>query len=82
MAVNETRSLSQDLREGLTDGSVKKDAPDRGGRTEYNNHDDDTLQDQYGARESFGAADTMAGRLHDNTYREDSGSSGMTYHGY
>jgi len=82
MDVNETRSLTQDLREGLTDGSVKKDAPDRGGRTEYNNHDGEVLQEQYGARDSFGAMDTMADRLHDIAYRADSDSSGMTYHGY
>ncbi|NDC89085.1 MAG: hypothetical protein EB075_09825 [Bacteroidetes bacterium] len=31
MAVNETRSLNQDLREGITDGMVKKASPDRGG---------------------------------------------------
>jgi hypothetical protein len=35
MAVNETRSLNVDLRKGLTDGSVKKAAPDRGGVVEY-----------------------------------------------
>ena len=31
MAVNETRSMNADLREGLTDGVVKKLEPDRGG---------------------------------------------------
>jgi len=31
MAVNETRSLNADLREGITDGMVKKATPDRGG---------------------------------------------------
>lgn len=31
MAVNETRSLNNDLREGLTDGVVKKVNPNRGG---------------------------------------------------
>lgn len=31
MAVNETRSMNADLREGITDGMVKKVAPDRGG---------------------------------------------------
>jgi hypothetical protein len=31
MAVNETRNMNGDLKEGLTDGSVKKLAPNRGG---------------------------------------------------
>jgi hypothetical protein len=31
MAVNETRSMNADLREGITDGMVKKSTPDRGG---------------------------------------------------
>ena len=31
MAVNESRSLNHDLLEGLTDGIVKKLAPNRGG---------------------------------------------------
>ena len=31
MAVNESRSMNADLREGLTDGTVKKLAPNRGG---------------------------------------------------
>lgn len=31
MAVNETRSMNADLREGITDGIVKKVTPDRGG---------------------------------------------------
>lgn len=31
MAVNQTRSMNADLREGLTDGTVKKVAPNRGG---------------------------------------------------
>ena len=34
MAVNETRSMNADLREGLTDGVVKKSTPDRGGVVE------------------------------------------------
>jgi hypothetical protein len=34
MAVNETRSMNADLREGLTDGSVRKLAPSRGGEVE------------------------------------------------
>ena len=31
MAVNESRSMNSDLQEGITDGYVKKVAPDRGG---------------------------------------------------
>jgi hypothetical protein len=31
MAVNETRNMNADLREGITDGMVKKVSPDRGG---------------------------------------------------
>lgn len=31
MAVNESRSMNADLREGITDGMVKKPTPDRGG---------------------------------------------------
>jgi len=31
MAVNDSRSMNNDLREGITDGMVKKVAPDRGG---------------------------------------------------
>ena len=31
MAVNESRSMNNDLREGITDGMVKKATPDRGG---------------------------------------------------
>lgn len=31
MAVNESRSMNADLREGITDGMVKKPNPDRGG---------------------------------------------------
>ena len=34
MAVNESRNLSTDLLLGLTDGVVKKAAPDRGGVVE------------------------------------------------
>lgn len=31
MAVNESRNMNQDLREGITDGVVKKVNPNRGG---------------------------------------------------
>jgi hypothetical protein len=34
MAVNESRSLNVDLKEGLTDGIVIKRTPDRGGAPE------------------------------------------------
>lgn len=34
MAVNESRSMNADLRAGLTDGIVKKLAPNRGGVVE------------------------------------------------
>lgn len=61
MAVNETRSMNADLREGLTDGSVKKDAPDRGGVTEPDAHQRHLLQQQYGT--SVGYADEAARRL-------------------
>lgn len=37
MAVNETRNMNADLREGLTDGVVKKINPNRGG---FPNDDD------------------------------------------
>lgn len=55
MAVNESRSLNGDLAAGISDGSVKKLTPDRGGQT-----DDDTvrtrnsnLQQQYNARPMY-----------------------------
>ena len=38
MAVNESRSLNGDLEEGISDGSVHKRTPDRGGVVEYNSH--------------------------------------------
>ena len=31
MAVNESRNMNQDLREGITDGVIKKLTPNRGG---------------------------------------------------
>lgn len=45
MAVNEYRSMNQDLREGVTDGVVKKINPNRGG---YPN-DDSCFQEVYAA---------------------------------
>lgn len=76
MAVNETRNLSRDLREGLTDGSVKKMSPDRGGNVENVNRGEhvgldgrtycyETLQEQYGAFTSHPVMEDMADRLHD-----------------
>jgi len=69
MAVNETRNLSQELRNGLTDGSVKRAAPDRGGDVE-GAHTTALLQQQYGAVKYDGSAyevDQMANRVHDGT---------------
>jgi len=34
MAVNETRSMNQDLRRGATDGKFKNLTPDRGGEVD------------------------------------------------
>ena len=66
MAVNESRNLSVELRNGITDGSVKKQAPDRGGEVE-GDHTNQVLQQQYGAL-TYGSqyeVDQMANRLHD-----------------
>jgi hypothetical protein len=66
MAVNETRNLTVELRNGITDGSVKRQAPDRGGSVE-GDHTNEVLQSQYGAL-TYGSAaevDYMANRLHD-----------------
>ncbi len=43
MAVNETRSMNADLREGITDGMVKKSNPDRGGDL-FNGHCADAVR--------------------------------------
>ena len=45
MAVNETRNMNADLREGLTDGVVKKVNPNRGGFP----NDDHCVQMVYGS---------------------------------
>ena len=63
MAVNETRSMNADLREGISDGAVKKDAPNRGGSTEYDAHESNLLQEQYGMMTGMGPADQAARRL-------------------
>ncbi len=48
MAVNESRSMNADLREGLTDGVVKKVAPNRGGVVEVDELKVRTLGWHYG----------------------------------
>jgi hypothetical protein len=52
MAVNETRSMNGDLREGISDGIVQKLTPDRGGVTDRASVTDRNLllQEQYGVR--------------------------------
>lgn len=68
MAVNESRNLSVELRNGITDGSVKRMAPDRGGSVE-GDHTNGVLQQQYGAI-TWGTqyeVDQMANRVHDGT---------------
>lgn len=65
MAVNETRSLTYDLREGLSDGSVKKINPDRGGQPndKYSALAQQTWRNQqYGSVTSSMAADEVADR--------------------
>ena len=71
MSVNETRNLNAALREGLSDGSVKRDAPDRGGVTAYDNHDTHLLQQQYGTMTSMSAAEDSADRLYDAGIRRN-----------
>lgn len=70
MAVNETRSLNADLREGLSDGVVKKVSPNRGGTP----NDDHCVQmvyqnlsaDLYDTVLSNPAAAAVASRVADN----------------
>jgi hypothetical protein len=52
--------MNADLREGITDGAVKKDAPDRGGVVEFDAHMQSTLQQQYGMTFGFGPASEVA----------------------
>lgn len=69
MAVNETRSMNKDLREGITDGSVKKYSPNRGGQP----HDDASVvnsyqylsRDLYDPSIAYDAHDTAADRWTD-----------------
>jgi hypothetical protein len=52
MAVNESRSLNGDLREGISDGVVKKATPDRGG-------------DQFDARSAQAVKSALSKDLYD-----------------
>lgn len=63
MAVNESRSMTNDLHEGITDGVVKKDAPDRGGVVEPDAHQQSLLQEQYNMISSYGAASEVVRRV-------------------
>ena len=74
MAVNETRNLSAELRNGITDGSVKKQAPDRGGSVE-GDHTNHVLQTQYGALTygSLEQVESMANRVHDGKFMGEQG---------
>lgn len=67
MAVNESRSMNADLREGLTDGVVKKIAPDRGGVVERDAHMSSTLQQQYGM--TFGVSPDVEVALRQTSLR-------------
>lgn len=53
MAVNNSRSMNADLRQGLLDGREKALTPDRGGSVEVNHVHDRalSLQAQYGISE-------------------------------
>lgn len=55
MAVNNSRSMNADLQEGITDGSVKKVAPNRGGSLERSDPEmrGQQLQAQYSITDSF-----------------------------
>lgn len=57
MAVNESRSMNNDLREGITDGTVKKVNPNRGG----------TPNDNLSAR---GVYDALDSSLYDPSFSE------------
>lgn len=65
MAVNETRNMNADLREGITDGVVKKVNPNRGGFP----NDDEEVATVYGMLSqdlydpAFGSGDIAAGRI-------------------
>ena len=70
MAVNESRNLNAELKEGLTDGAVKKQHPDRGGAYEPDNHTHWTLQQQYNMGWSMPVEDAIADRLWDGGIRK------------
>ena len=78
MAVNESRNLTVELRNGITDGSVKRLAPDRGGVVE-GDHTNQVLQEQYGALtwDSAYEVDMMANRLHDGKIVGPTGQDGQ-----
>ena len=63
MAVNESGYMNGNLRSGITDGAVKKIAPDRGGEVEYDAHDAIHLQEQYNMRYSSGTEYAIARRV-------------------
>ena len=64
MAVNESRSLNTDLKEGLTDGLVIKRTPDRGGETEYPDAGF-WRNEQYGTTVGDGYVSEIASRVYD-----------------
>lgn len=63
--VNEERSLNHDMMEGISDGTVKKLAPDRGGVVEMTGPSErlSLLQQQYGITGNYGAASDVARRI-------------------
>ena len=66
MAVNESRSMNADLREGLTDGTVKKLAPNRGHLTDAYSANvvyGVLASDLYDPAFSGSAADDVASRI-------------------
>jgi hypothetical protein len=63
MAVNESGNLGHALREGLTDGSVCKTSPDRGGVVEDGSH-----ASGYGSDSAMMSRDAAADRVHDGKF--------------
>ena len=63
MAVNESGNLGDSLREGLTDGVVRKANPDRGGAFA-----DSTVAAGMGESAGSYAKDEYADRLHDGEF--------------
>lgn len=66
MAVNESRSMNNDLKEGSNDGKFKNLTPDRGGEVEGAEpmKRAQTLQPQYGIVERTPLANTPEAYLH------------------